>query len=407
MKTHSSIRLQKHSIYTQISICMTAILSIGFLLTAIPVYSQDSKAAVPTMQDILNALRMREAEIQDFRFIVSRSFYHPAYTKEEAKKIAETETNKTLEEASQTLEPLSDDMAQKILFSQLMREDALSDNLINGNLLFFEGLGISTWKYSICSFSTTGAEQEIRSILDQESFTMPSSENMMEMMDREPTHELTLKQVLVNYPDLSVGSYVDESPSLSKNIFNPSNDVTLRIREKLNLKRSIEFPFWHETFLNVTDEASLSMKVEDKDRYRLLAIVKNSKANTKYEYELLCDAQGNSYEIVYRVDGNVQWKGNYLAFMQIDKGNVRVPQVGIFWRPEYRMEYGPLTREATEVHTLLSAKVNRGRSLPELSIRVPKGSKVVDERKNGSNKVKNVESAMEVGPNVLDFVMKD
>lgn len=407
MKTQSSSLLQKRSFYTLISCGLAAVLSIGFLLTAFPVYSQDSKATAPTVQSLLNALRMREAEIQDFRFIVSRSFYHPAYSQEEAKKIAETETNKTLEESSQMQEPLSDDMAQKILFSQLMREDALSDNLINGNLLFFEGLGISTWKYSICSFSTTGGEREIRSILDQDSFTMPSTENMIELMDREPTHELTLKQVLVNYPDLSVGSYVEGNPSLSKNVFNPNNDITLRIREKLNLKRSIEFPFWHETFLNVTDEASLSMKVEGDNRYRLFATVVNSKGKTKYDYELLCDAQGNSYEIVYRVDGNIQWKGNYLIFMHVDKGNVQVPQVGVFWRPEYRMEYGPLTREATEVHTLLSAKVNRGKSLPELSIHVPKGSKVVDERKNGSNKVKDVEAAMEVGPNVLEFVMKD
>jgi len=366
-----------------------------------------TKAATVSANDLINQLRLREAEIQDYKVIVARSFYHPAYSKEDAHRIAEDETNASIERVSEEGEKISDDLAQKVLFSQMLREDDLISNTMSGNLLFFEGIGIATWKYAICSFSNSGGEKEIESLFQSESFKLPSLEEINSLRAKEPSHELTLKQVLVNYPSLSMDSYITEEAALNNNVFTPNKDIVVKVRDKFVQRRSIEFPFWHETFLSSLDNAEIKMVAKPGNRYRLIStsVIPNTK-NTK-TYELVCDAEGYSYEIVYKVNDQTQWKGNYLTFMNVDNGGIRVPQTGSFWRPEYVGVGGPRTRETTEVHTLLSASVNQGRTVSDLAITVPQGSKIVDERPNGTRKSKNIEKTQNVGPENAEKILQD
>lgn len=394
----------KKRVQPSVLLLLLAISAFLSLSSGIIAEAQTKEAAV-TANGLINQLRLREAEIQDYKVMTARSFYHPAYSKEEAHRIAEEETNASLERLSEEGEKISDDLAQKVLLAQMLREDDLVSNTMSGNLLFFEGIGISSWKYSICSFSNTSGEKEIQSLFQSDSFKLPSLDDLNAIRGKEPTHELTLKQVLANYPTLSMDSYLTEEAALNNNVFKPNKDIVVTLRDKVVQKRSIEFPFWHEAFLNSLDNSEIKMVTESRNRYRLIST--NTSAKNTITYELVCDADGYSYEIVYKVNGEAQWKGTYLAFMRVDNGGIRIPQTGSFWRPAYVGVGGPRTRETTEVHTLLSASVNQGKTVDDLSITVPQGSKIIDDRPNGTRKTKKIEETQNVGPDLAEKMMKE
>lgn len=342
--------------------------------------------ATLTENEAISLLEQKRAVIQDYSFVISRSCYHAAYSPEKAFEIAQKVSEEMKEQILSNGGQLDSQKEKKIDGIADMNAAVLSNHEWNGNIYSLKGIGVRTCLYSMGSFISTLTHQM------QQWLKSPQVDLLMNLTGS-PTYRLN--EVMIRIPGRIGVFHVGESDSGARqDIFQPAQPGELSIRELAQNEdgnRYMLFPFNHERALMMADKADLRL-LELYDGNFILQIHPLEVAN-KFSIEVTFDSQGNVYKYskIHILDSGEEWVEftvSYYEYVNIYPGGIdlQIPRVGVLWINERKMDPTnsndtaiPL-RETSIVMSILSASLNVGYDLDDISVSLPSGSSLEDSR---------------------------
>jgi len=347
------------------------------LLEAIPMSS------ALTGEEAISLLEKQRAAIQDYNLVISRSFYHVPYSMEKAWEIAQKVREGTKDKILSRGGQFDSSMEKKIDRLTEMNAITLSNPEWNGNIYSLKGIGTKTHCYKMGSFLTSAPQKYwLKSFQDE--------------LDTPGNLIYRLSDVVIQLPGIVGKLHIGEKNDFgsSVDLFQPSQPWEMTINELSQENagdRWIFFPLNHEKALAMARNAELQINETLEDNF-LLRIHPLDSPDNRFIFEVTMDSKGKVYKYSKKhlMESGEEWVEFYITYhdyIPVNSGKeLQIPRIGIEWTNERnsdpeKMDTATIPlRETSTVMTILSALVNVGYVLDDLSIDLPKGSSIVDYR---------------------------